>query len=78
MQFKTSKTRNINLLTTRNMKKGHYILNTVTDQNFDTLEMKFYNNNWEPALEDDKNYLQSLIDSDSEKFANCIIETKTF
>jgi len=60
------------------MKKGHYILNTVTDQNFDTLEMKFYNNNWEPALEEDKNYLQNLINSDSEKFANCIIETKTF
>ena len=63
---------------TKNMKKAHYILNTVTDQSFDTMEMKFYSNNWEPELEDDKKYLQNLIDSDSEKFANCIIETKTF
>ena len=43
------------------MKKAHYILNTKTDQSFDTMEMKFYNSNWEPEFKDDKNYLQLSI-----------------
>jgi len=57
------------------MKNLHYILNTETDENFDTMEMKFYPNNWEPELEEDKDYLQSLIDDEPEKFENCVIET---
>jgi len=60
------------------MKKAFYIRNTKTDQNFDTIEMKFYSNNWEPQLEEDKVYLQNLIDSDKEKFKNCIIEEVEF
>jgi len=60
------------------MKTLHYILNTKTDESFDTIEMKFYPNNWEPEMEEDKDYLQSLIDEDPEKFKNCIIETRTF
>ena len=43
--------------------------------------MKFYPNNWEPEMEEDKDYLQSLIDEDPEKFKDCeieTIETRTF
>jgi len=54
----------------------HYIRNTKTDEAFDTQEMKFYGSNWEPTMETDKDYLQSLIDNDPEKFENCIIETR--
>ena len=57
------------------MKNLHYIRNTKTDESFDTMEMKFYPNNWEPELEEDKDYLQSLIDDEPEKFENCVIET---
>ena len=60
------------------MKTLHYILNTKTDESFDTMEMKFYPNNWEPEMEEDKDYLQSLIEEDPEKFENCVIETRTF
>ena len=63
------------------MKNLHYIRNTKTDESFDTMEMKFYPNNWEPELEEDKDYLQSLIDEDPEKFKDCeieTIETRTF
>lgn len=57
------------------MKNLFYIRNTKTDESFDTIEMKFYPNNWEPEMEEDKNYLQSLIDEDPEKFENCVVET---
>ena len=57
------------------MKNLHYIRNTKTDENFDTMEMKFYPNNWEPEMEEDRDYLQSLIDDDPERFKDCIIET---
>jgi len=60
------------------MKDLHYIRNTKTDQSFDTMEMKFYPNNWEPEMEEDRAYLQRLIDDDPEKFKDCIIETRTF
>ena len=60
------------------MKNLHYILNTETDENFDPMEMKFYPNNWEPEMEEDKDYLQSLIDENPEKFKDCEIETRMF
>ena len=60
------------------MKTLFYIRNTKTDANFDTVEMKFYGANWEPQYEDDKNWLQSLIEKEPEKFENCIVETVTF
>jgi len=56
------------------MKKLFYIRNTKNDQNFDTVEMRFYPSSWNPVLEYDNEYLQSLIDSDSIKFENCIVE----
>lgn len=57
------------------MKNLFYIRNTKTDQNYDTLEKKFYGSNWEPNYEEDKEWLQVLIDSSPEKFENCVIET---
>jgi hypothetical protein len=48
----------------------YYIWNTKTDANFDTNENKFYPSSWEPVLEE-KDYLQSLIDAEPEKFKNC-------
>ena len=57
------------------MKKLHYIRNEETDDNFDPREMKFYPNNWEPEMEEDRDYLQSLMDDDPERFKDCIIET---
>jgi len=57
------------------MKKLHYIRNEETDDNFDPIEMKFYANNWEPEMEEDRDYLQSLMDDDPERFKDCIIET---
>lgn len=48
----------------------YYILNTKTDANFDTNENKFYPASWEPVLEE-KEYLESLIQADIEKFENC-------
>lgn len=47
-----------------------YIWNTKTNANFDTNENKFYPSSWEPVLEE-KEYLESLIEADSEKFENC-------
>jgi len=57
------------------MKKLHYIRNEETDENFDPMEMKFYPNNWEPEMEEDRDYLQSLIDDEPERFKDCVIET---
>lgn len=57
------------------MKNLFYIRNTKTDQNFDTVENKFYGSNWEPTYEDDKEWLQGIIDEDPEKFENCVVET---
>lgn len=62
----------------RSVKTLYYILNKKTDESFDTMEMKFYSNSWEPVLEDDEDFLQSLIDEDPDKFKDCIIETKNF
>lgn len=56
------------------MKKLFYILNTKTDKSFDTMENKFYGSNWQPAYEDDREWLQGMIDEDPEKFENCIVE----
>jgi len=58
------------------MKKQFYIWNTKTDQNFDPIEMKFYNSNWEPELTDDKEWLESIMKNNPEKFENCVIKTK--
>lgn len=52
-----------------------YILNTKTDESFDTNEMKFYPSNWTPEIDCDKSYLERLIKNDPEKFENCIIAT---
>ena len=49
-----------------------YILNTKTGDNFDTNENKFYPSSWEPVLEE-KEYLETLISNDKEKFENCVI-----
>ena len=49
-----------------------YILNKVTDQNFDTIENKFYGANWEPVLEL-RQYLEDLISESPEKFKDCVI-----
>lgn len=57
------------------MEKLHYILNTKTDESFSTAEMKFYSNAWEPEWEEDRDYLQSLIDDNPIKFKDCIVET---
>ena len=56
------------------MKTLFYIINTKNDDNFDTQEMKFYDNNWEPTYEDDKQWLEQLIENDPEKFENCIVK----
>lgn len=56
------------------MKTTYYIRNTKTDQNFDTIENKFFNSNWEPQPEEDKKSLESLIENDKERFDNCVIE----
>lgn len=56
------------------MKNYYYIRNTKTDENFDTREMKFYDSNWDPTYEEDKEWLQSMIDADPEKFKNCVVE----
>lgn len=56
------------------MKNLFYIRNTKTDENFDTNEMKFYNSTWDPTYEEDKEWLQSMIDEDPKKFKNCVVE----
>jgi len=58
------------------MKTSYYILNTKTDQSFDTMEMKFYSNNWNPEMEEDKEYLEGLINRDPERFENCIVASR--
>jgi hypothetical protein len=54
------------------MKKLFYIFNVITNENYDPIENKFYPGSWEPEREE-KEYLQQLIESDPEKFENCII-----
>lgn len=56
------------------MKALFYIRNTKNDKNFDTQEMKFYDNNWEPTYEEDKQWLEQLIENDPVKFENCVVE----
>jgi hypothetical protein len=53
----------------------YYIRNTKNDCNYDLVEGRFYSSTWQPELEDDKEHLQSLIDSDPETFKDCIVET---
>ena len=56
------------------MKTLFYIRNTKNDKNFDTIENKFFDSNWDPQYEDDKRLLEILIEDDAEKFENCVIE----
>lgn len=56
------------------MKNLFYIRNTKTDQNYDTMDEKFYDSSWTPVGEQDKNWLQDLIELSPEKFKNCIVE----
>ena len=51
----------------------YYILNTKTDKHFDTVENKFYGSNWNPIYTDDVAELESLIEADPIKFADCEI-----
>ena len=60
------------------MKTLHYILNEKTDYSFDANEMMFFSNTWEPELDEDKIYLQRLIDDNPVKFKDCIIISQTF
>jgi len=57
------------------MKAMHYILQVATDCSYHPIEDRFYKNNWQPELEDDKEYLQEIINSDPERFEGCIIKT---
>jgi uncharacterized protein YllA (UPF0747 family) len=57
------------------MKTLFYIRNTKTEQYFDTDEMKFYSNSGEVTYEDDKDWLQGMINEDPERFENCVVET---
>jgi hypothetical protein len=36
--------------------------------------MNFYDCNWSPTYEKDREWLEGLIDIDPEKFADCVIE----
>lgn len=56
------------------MKNLFYIWNTKTDQHYDTMDEKFYDSSWTPNYEQDKEFLQYLIDTYPEKFENCVIE----
>ena len=49
-----------------------YILNTKTDESFDTNENRFYSASWEVELEE-KSYLETVIANNPEKFENCVI-----
>lgn len=53
------------------MALSYYIRNTKNDQSFDLNENKFFANNWTPEYYSDKEYLESVIASDPEKFKNC-------
>lgn len=54
--------------------KLFYIRNTKSDKNYDINEGKFFGSNWEPIYEEDKSYLQKLINNDPEKFKDCVIQ----
>jgi len=54
--------------------KQYYILNSVTDYNYDESENRFYPNNWNPEYSNDKEYLLSLIENDKVFFKDCIVE----
>ena len=54
-----------------------YILNTKTDETFDTNEMRFYSASWDIELED-KIYLETFISNHPKKFENCIIVNREF
>jgi hypothetical protein len=57
------------------MANRYYIRNTQNDNTFDPVENRFYASNWEPHLEEDRGYLQGLIDADPETFQNCVVES---
>lgn len=52
----------------------HYIRNTKTDCSFDPIEDKFFSNRWTPEFEDDPEYLRDIINSDQDRFKDCVIE----
>ena len=54
----------------------YYIRNTKTDESYDPYEMKFFPNNWEPDWVDDRLELVKILDSNPEKFKDCVIEKK--
>lgn len=54
-----------------------YIRNTKNDMNYDTNEGKFFKSSWEPVYEEDRGYLERLINENPEKFKNCVIEEKS-
>lgn len=54
--------------------KQYYILNSVTDNNYDDSENMFYPSNWNPEYSNDKEYLLRLIENDKVFFKDCIVE----
>jgi hypothetical protein len=56
-------------------KQRFYILNTITNKNYDLIEDRFYDNNFEPQCTNDKLCLLNLIYSNRVKFKDCIVET---
>ncbi len=50
----------------------YYIWNTKTDESFDTNENRFYSVSWDVVFEE-KDYLETIIKNDVERFVNCII-----
>jgi hypothetical protein len=57
------------------MNATFYIWNTKTDGSFDTNENRFYSASWEVQLEE-KEYLETIMSSDPEKFKDCKIVNK--
>ena len=55
-----------------------YIWNTKTDENFDFNENRFYSNSWQPEMTEDKAYLRGIIESDKDKFKDCVIVQKFY
>ena len=53
----------------------YYILNTINDNNYCIQDNKFYSNNWQPTTTTDITYLKELINSNKDKFKDCIITT---
>lgn len=47
-----------------------YIWNTKTGESFDFNENRFYSASWDVELEE-KEYLESLMEVNKEKFENC-------